>query len=93
MKQYTARVQVWKDAIDFNSLAEKTFGVQFHPEITAVLIDGKQDPMYGWYITWWVNEAYAKKITLKSIIKMCDQLEYGHHIIDSIEEKQVKEPA
>jgi len=93
MKQYTARVQAWQDAVDFNSLAEKTFGVQFHPEITQCLIDGKHGPMHGYWLRWWVNAAYARKITLRRIVKMCDQLEYGHHIADSIEAKQVKEPA
>lgn len=93
MKQYTARVQAWQDAVDFNSLAELTFGVQFHPEITEFLIDGEHSPMYGYNIRWGVNAAYAKRITMRKIKRMCDQLEYGHHIADSIEEEQVKETA
>ena len=88
MTQYTAQVEAWKDAVDFNTLAEQTFGVQFAPEITEITIDGEHSPMYGYDISWGVNDAYAKRITMRKIKKMCDQLEYGHHIADSITQKE-----
>jgi uncharacterized Rossmann fold enzyme len=41
--------------------------------------------MYGYNITWWVHPGLQQKITMRKIKNMCKKLEYGHHIVDSIE--------
>ena len=92
MKTYTAHIEVWQDAIDFNTMAQKTFGVPFAPEITHGVINGKQSPLYGYTIKWSVHEDHTH-ITTEKIKQMCKKLPYGHHITDSIQAEQVKEPA
>jgi len=83
--KYTARCQAWDDIVDFNNQAKKTFDTQFAPLIDEFKINGKHGSMYGYKITWWVHPAYQQKITMTKIKNMCAKLEYGHHIVDSIE--------
>ena len=83
--KYTSWCQAWDDIVDFNNLAKKTFGTGFSPLIDECLIDGKGESYYGYNITWWVHPLYQQKITLQKIKNMCDQLEYGHHIVNHIE--------
>ena len=89
--KYTSWCQAWDDIVDFNNQAKKTFGTQFAPLIDECKIDGQHGPMYGYNITWGVHPGLQQKITMTKIKNMCDELEYGHHIVDSI--KAEKEEA
>tara|TARA_Y100001938_G_scaffold143235_1_gene215694 strand:- start:33 stop:311 length:279 start_codon:yes stop_codon:yes gene_type:complete len=92
MREYTAHIQVWQDAIDFNTMAQKTFGVSFNPEITYCVINGEQSPLYGYIIKWGIHDDHTH-ITTNKIKQMCRKLPYGHHITDSLCVGAMKEPA
>jgi hypothetical protein len=89
MTRYTAWCECWDDIVTFNRLARKTFGVQFAPEIRECWHKGEHNPGYGFKITWRVDPRFAR-ITPAAIRQMCEGLEYGYHIQDSLKVKAAR---